>query len=240
MGNANLWNNINFYHAQEIIIIIVPFAGIPVAAHVFSVGQGGRSSCLGEDFWHCGLLDDILDRFDVAPVAAFVCFGKRQRKRLFSPGYLQWFLRYHNLAIHIHLFNLITYMNGVLLHQKQLQKMRRRWKTALKTKTKSASLVKDDAERKRGNRLRARNRFDFHPFPDCDYFHKMDHHYRDKRQEEVCPSSRDIPAAGDIGALQGGHPIHPADRHHHTGKEEEEEDSSVRRSVRTKVTFSFS
>ena len=58
----------------------------------------------------------------------------------------------------------------------------------------------------------------------------MDHHSRDKRQEEVCPSSRDIPAAGDIGALQGGHPIHPADRHHHTGKEEEE-DSSVGRSV---------
>ena len=110
---ACFWNNINFYHAQEIIIIIVPFAGIPVAAHVFSVGQGGRSSCLGEDFWHCGLLDDILDRFDVAPVAAFVCFGKRQRKRLFSrffPGYLQWFLRYHNLAIYIHLFNLIIWM----------------------------------------------------------------------------------------------------------------------------------
>ena len=123
-------------------------------------------------------------------------------------------------------------MNGDLLHQKQLQKMRRSqnaWKTALKTETKSASLVKGDAEKIIGNRLRARNRFDFHPFPDCDYFHKMDHHSRDKRQEEVCPSSRDIPAAGDIGALQGGHPIHPADRHHRTGKEEE--DSSVGRSV---------
>ena len=76
-------------------------------------------------------------------------------------------------------------------------------------------------------RTRARNRCDFPPRLDCDKFHKRNQRSRDDRQlcgsgEEVSPSSVDIPTAGDVWALQGCHPIHPADRHHHTGMEEED------------------